>query len=150
MKKLDREFEEVKLYCVDGKRGTLKELSDYFNADPIKVSDLLLEGTSLEDALLQAARPVEVIPTNEIKSVAKQKETKTSEKPKTLEEPIKCTDKSEKGFNEKPLSAPNPIIKPEFGSLGEVVSSSSSVPTVQDCGDFIIVTTTTTTVIKRR
>jgi len=142
--KLDREFEEVKLYCVDGKRGTLKELSDYFNADPIKVSDLLLDGTSLEDALLQAARPVEVIPTNEIKSVSKKKETKTAEKP------IKCSDKMVKDFKEKLLAAPSQIIKPEFGSLGEVISSSSSVPTVQDCGDFIVVTTTTTTIIKRR
>ena len=53
---------EVQIYEVDGIRGTLKELSDYFNVDPISVSDCMLDGMSIQDALCVAKpgfKPVE-------------------------------------------------------------------------------------------
>ena len=43
------------IYEIDGIHGTLKELSDYFGADPVAVSDLLLEGMDFTDAVLTAS-----------------------------------------------------------------------------------------------
>ena len=60
-KTLDTTAAKIKpvIYEVDGLRGTLKELSDYFQVDPVEVSDLLLTGVSMEDALCKAS-PIKV------------------------------------------------------------------------------------------
>jgi hypothetical protein len=63
---------QVQIFEVDGIRGTLKELSDYFNVDPISVSDKIAEGMSFQDALCDAKpgfKPAEPVKKETVKFV---------------------------------------------------------------------------------
>ena len=46
---------ETEIYSVDGFNGTLHEVACYFNVDPIWLSDQLLAGMSIEDAIMAAS-----------------------------------------------------------------------------------------------
>ena len=80
MKYLDASMKDsqVQIFEVDGIRGTLKELSDYFNVDPVSVSDKLAEGMSFQDALCDAKpgfKPEEPVKKEPVKFVEVDEET---------------------------------------------------------------------------
>ena len=80
MKYLDASMKDsqIQIFEVDGIRGTLKELSDYFNVDPVSVSDKLAEGMSFQDALCDAKpgfKPAEPVKKEPVKFVEVDEET---------------------------------------------------------------------------
>ena len=174
-KTLDMTAAKIKpvIYEVDGLRGTLKELSDYFQVDPVEVSDLLLTGVTMEDALCKA-RPVKVaggkkkpvvkkisgkakmkvhhtkaVVENPVERIRKEQEEKKVEKDSIENNAVKVTKKSlVPNKSESNLVLGKGIIENVIHQESNQLTS-SIVTDVKDIGDLIIVTTTTTTVYRK-
>ena len=157
-KTLDVNAAKIKptIYEVDGLRGTLKELADYFMVDPIEVSDMLLAGISIEDALCRASslkvpgvkknRPVvkKAAGKEKIKVHTGRKkvaiETPSEKMKKVSQKKVKVAPVEETvGFGEKKKSVD--VVKEQVSAF--------TTTDVKDLGDLILVTTTTTTVYRK-
>lgn len=144
---LDNDYldNDVQCYCVDGIHGTLKELADYFNVDPISVSDLLLSGQNIQDALCMADigfKPIisEDRPELKLNNSAESEKMSLPETKKTEKPEVKNVE-SKKDIIPKPVES--------VSNAAQDVISTKSVSDVQDLGDIIIITTTTTVVYRK-
>ena len=163
-KTLDANAAKIKptIYEVDGLRGTLKELADYFKVDPIEVSDMLIAGISMEDALCKASSIK--VPGGKRKSAGKEKMKVRLGKKKVVKTPAGRMKKvaSEKPIVESvveemvvPVEKKTSVKKVPVKELVEVKVpatdqvSAFTTTDVKDLGDLIIVTTTTTTVYRK-
>lgn len=126
----DLKAQHFQIYEVDGIRGTLKDLADYFNVDPISVSDLLSDGLSIQDALCTAAPGFR--PKEKKKSVVEKKPVEEKKSVETKPAPVKEV---------KPAVTKN--------IAGATPVSTSAVTDVQDLGDILVITTTTTVVYRK-
>lgn len=139
---------DFEIYEVDGIHGTLKELADYYNVDPISLSDLLLEGMSLPDAICMAEkgnnpgitkkrRPRVNVPES-VDKVAKV--DKPVDKVDIVDKPV---DKVDKKVLERPCSGTAIEIK------DKPVWTTNTISDVQEFDSYIVITTTTTTVYRK-
>ena len=179
-KTLDTTAAKIKpvIYEVDGLRGTLKELSDYFQVDPVEVSDLLLTGVSMEDALCKASS-VKVAGVKKkpvVKKAAGKEKMKIHYKKIGVKDLVnrnkkdpEITVKEEKSSVDKKAPVIKKSVKVSKKAESNLVAgkavtenvvplvtsqvsnqlTSSIVTDVKDMGDLIIVTTTTTTVYRK-
>jgi len=151
---------DLNIYEVDGLHGTLKELSDYFNVDPVKVSDLMLSGLPIQDALIMVPKNknigkafIDDIEQNfelPVKNSSKKRSTSGKKKSKATGKAnsgSKATSKGDVGasvLNSEELHYLSDSDNPETPLA---VKTSSDY---QELDDLLIVTTTTTIVYKRR
>lgn len=145
---LDREAVgiEFKIYAVDGVHGTLKELADYFNVDPVSVSDLMLSGMSIQDALCTAdkgfkpKRLIDIELEKQRKLEEKEKKKNAIKQKKQVKVPVEKNDvvKVSGHFVDKTFA-----VKAQEDPLTKLVTN------VQEFGDFVIVTTTTTMIYRK-
>lgn len=143
------------IYEVDGIRGTLKELSDYCNVDPVSVSDYLIDGMEFSDAICMADKGFKPAPKPVPKPVPKQGEKRKEESKKSVNTESKDSGKA--AIKEKIAAEAVPDKKlavsvkklSENKHTGKEMVSTKSVTEVQDLGDIVVITTTTSVVYRK-
>ena len=178
--KLDAEANGIdfEIYEVDGLNGTLKELADWFNVDPVSVSDGLLAGLEIQDALCAAVpgfKPEKIIQEEKeqarkaeaLKKAKEEKQKKAlqeqkrkaeekarKERAKRMAEEQARLDKARKAEKEKMERAlKKPAVQKQAVQKHDLSNekkiSSEVVTSVQDLGEVLVITTTTTVIYRK-